>query len=505
VADLPWQGRPARLVLHTRRWVYPNAACARRIFTERLPEVVAPYGRRTVRLALVIEAIALALGGEGGARILAALGLTISPDTLLCTIRAATRPAAPPPRVVGIDDWSWRRGRRFGTILVDLERHAVIDLLPDRAVDSLVRWLERQPQVMVIARDRGGVYAEAATKGAPQATQVADRWHLLHNLAEGLEECLLHHRTALRDAALQGDAAQQAQAAPDVPSPAVGSAASDGSAPGPLTPTRPRLGQQRAAEASRPRHERVVEQYQAIRRLHAAGADVADIARRVGVSRRTVYRYRDLSGPPDPPRPRRSRRLLSPYEPYLLRRWQAGCHNGMRLYRELREQGYAYGASNVMRFVAQLRRDEAAGQPAGTSRRTAAAQAPTARQVAGLFLRRPADLEPDQQAYLDCLQAANAGVATAYRLTQTFAAMVRERGGEQLDTWLAEAEGSDVGALRRFAQGLRKDLAAVRAGLTERWSNGPTEGFVHKLKLVKRQAYRRAGFAVLRQRVGRAI
>src|SRR5205085_180606 len=178
---------------------------------------------------------------------------------------------------------------------------------------------------------------------------------------------------------------------------APGSAASDTGTPGPLTPNRPRQGQQRAEQASRQRHARLVEQYQAIRRLHAAGADVADIARRVGVSRRTVYRYRDLLEPPEPPRPRRSRRLLTPYEPYLLRRWQEGCHNGMRLYREIREQGYAFGASNVMRFVAQLRRDEAAGQPAGAGRRATAAQAPTARQVAGLFLRRPTDLDPEQQ------------------------------------------------------------------------------------------------------------
>jgi transposase len=172
-----------------------------------------------------------------------------------------------------------------------------------------------------------------------------------------------------------------------------------------LTPTRPRRGQQRLAEARRRRHERLVEQSLAIRRLHAAGADVADIARRVGVSRRTVERSRDLPEPPEPKRPRRPRRrrVLAPYEPYVLRRWGEGCHNGLRLYREIRERGYAHGASNVMRFVAQLRRDE-----------------------------------------------------------------------------------------------------AVRAGLTERWSDGPTEGFVHKLKLVKRQAYGRAGFAVLRQRLVRA-
>src|SRR5262249_51920978 len=160
----------------------------------------------------------------------------------LDTIRGAAGPAIPPPRILGIDDWSWRRGRRFGTILVDLERHAVLDLLPDRAVDSVVRWLERQPQITVIARDRGGVYAGAATKGAPQATQVADRWHLLHNLAEVLEEFLLHHRAALRDAARPVDAAPTPSVAPDAASTA-SSAARDGSAPGPLTPARPRLGQ----------------------------------------------------------------------------------------------------------------------------------------------------------------------------------------------------------------------------------------------------------------------
>ena len=214
----------------------------------------------------------------------------------------------------------------------------------------------------------------------------------------------------------------------------------------------------------------------------------------------------DLPEPPEPKQPRRPRRerVLAPYEPYVLRRWREGCHNGMRLYREIRTQGYSHGASNVMRFVAQLRRDEAAGQPAGTGRDAQAPRVPTARHVAGLFLRRPADLTPAQRTYLDHLHAADAAVAAAYRLTQDFATIVRERRGERLDAWLAEVDAGEVPALRRFAKGLRADLAAVRAGLTERWSNGPTEGFVHKLKLVKRQAYGRAGFAVLRQRLVRA-
>ncbi|HET8631770.1 MAG TPA: ISL3 family transposase [Thermomicrobiales bacterium] len=486
VADLPWQGLAVRLDLQLRRFYCGAPGCARRTFTERVPAVVAPYARRTVRLAAVVEAIAFALGGEGGARLLAALGLQVSPDALLNTIRTAGPPEAPTPRVIGIDDWAWRRGHHFGTIIVDLERHAVLDLLADRAIASVVTWLQAHPQVTTIARDRSGVYAEAARTAAPQATQVADRWHLVHNLAAVLEEFLLHHRSALRAAC--------------APAPVT---ASDAGAPGPLTPHRPRHGQQRATEASQQRQARLVEQYEAIHRLHIAGADVADIARRVGVSRRTVYRYRNLSAPPEPPRPHRParQRVVAPFEPYLLGRWQEGCHNGMRLYREIRAQGYAYGASSVMRFVAELRRDEAAGRPAGTTGRARAAPTPTARHVAGLFLRRPTDLHPEQQAYLDRLCAADEAVATTYRLTQDFVALVRERGGARLDAWLAEVESDAVLALRRFAAGLRADLDAVRAGLTETWSNGTTEGFVHKLKLVKRQMYGRAGFAVLRRRV----
>ncbi len=383
-----------------RRFYCRTPDCGRQTFTECVPTVVAPYARRTTRLSAVVEAIALALGGEGGARILAARGLACSPDTLLHCIRAARRPVAPAPRVIGIDDWAWRRGQRFGTIIVDLERHAVLDLLPERAADSTVAWLRGHPEVATIARDRAGVYAEAASKGAPQAVQVADRWHLLHNLAEVLEEFLLHKRAALREATL---AAATGAAVPDpccTTAAAEVAAPAETSTPGQRTPPRPRRNQERQEEARRQRHARVVEQYAAIRRLHAAGADVADIARRVGTSRRTVYRYRHLPEPPEPKRPHRSprQRVLTPYEPYLLQQWQEGCHNGMRLYREIRGQGYAYGASNVMRFVAQLRRDETAGQPAGAGARAKATRVPSARRVAGLFLRRAADLHPEQQA-----------------------------------------------------------------------------------------------------------
>jgi transposase len=343
LADLPWQGLAVHFRLWTRRWYCTNLACSRRIFTERLPDVVAPSARRTLRLTTVVEAIAFALGGEAGARLLQTLGLPRSPDTLLTTIRATPVEVAAPPRVIGIDDWAWRRGHRYGTLIVDLERHAVVELLPDRDAKTAIAWLRDHPTIEVIARDRGDAYIEAATSGAPQAIQVADRWHLLKNLGDSVEEFLVHKRAVLR-AAAHPETTHRSSVLPDEA--AIGAA-------GPLTPHRPRQRQQQREAVSRQRHERLMQQYEAIRRLHLAGASVADIARMVGVSRETVYRYRHVPEPPPLRQPRPRRRVIDPYVPYLLQRWAEGCHNGMQLWREIRAQGFSHGASNVFRFLAE--------------------------------------------------------------------------------------------------------------------------------------------------------
>ncbi|MDQ3549010.1 MAG: ISL3 family transposase [Chloroflexota bacterium] len=476
LADLPWQGLAVRFQVFTRRWFCSSATCSCRIFTERLPQVMAPSARRTLRLTEVVEAVAFALGGEAGARLLQTLGMPLSPNTLLDTIRATVVTTTVASRGIGIDDWTWRRGHRYGTIIVDLERHHVVALLPDRAAETVRAWLQQHPEIEVIARDRGDAAIDAATSGAPQATQVADRRHLLKNLGERLEEFLLHQRIALR-AATQPETVDPSLTEPDEA--AV-------SAPGPLTPNRPRHRHERLEAASRQRHERLVRQDEAIRRLHLAGAAVADIARTVGVSRETVYRYRHLTEPPPIRQPHPRRRVIDPYVPYLFQRCEEGCHNGMQLWRDIREQGFGHGSSNVFRFLADLRRDEAAGRPADAPARRRTAPVCTARQVAILLLRRPAGLTAEQQAYLTALRARDENIATASRLVQACATMVRERQGEQLDAWLAEVADCEIPALRRFAAGLRRDLDAVRAGLTEPWSNGQTEGQVHRLKLLKR-------------------
>jgi transposase len=323
VSELPWQGISVLLVVRARRFFCDESSCERRIFCERLPRIAA-NARKTDRLEEALLAIVLELGGRAGARLAHELGLLVGRDALLSRAKRAAPFGADEVRILGVDDFAFRSGARYGTILIDLERHRVVDLLPERSQESLAAWLERHPRVEAAARDRSNIYREALAKGAPGATQIADRWHLLHNLAHTIEEFLLQKGPATRGAAAP-------EAAPED--------RSDGSfGSGPVMPNRPRNHDRKIEEAARKRHERLVRQWEDIRRLYLAGADLRHICRVLGISARTVYRYKDLEEPP----PRRShgrrKSVLDPYVPYLLERWGEGCRNGKRLYREIRER-----------------------------------------------------------------------------------------------------------------------------------------------------------------------
>ncbi len=495
VADLPLAGSAVVLHIRARKFFCRVATCPRRIFTERLPQFVAPHARRSHGLRAALRRVALAIGGEGGARLATALAMPTSPATLLRLIRSV--PLTPPenPRIIGLDEWAWRKGVRYGTIVVDLERHRVAALLPERDADQVAAWLAANPGITVVSRDRSRTYADAATRGAPRATQVADRFHVMRNLGEALEKFLLHKRTQIKEAAATTDAALTPPPAPP--------AAVEETYPGKHMSTRPNLWQQRAEEESLRKHERYIAAYEAVHDLHTKGVDIADIARRVGVSRRTVYRYLSLDGPPERKRPvRRPSPERVAWEAYIARRWADGCRNGRRLWREARAAGLKCGERNVARFVAQLRqRDPRPHASSTSSTAVTSVQGPTARHVSVLFLRRPTSLTAEQVTYLEHLCRCDAGVAMAYALAQDFARLLREREGERLDEWIEKASASGVEEVRRFALGLTEDYAAVRAGLTLPYSNGQTEGQIHRLKLVRRSMYGRGKFDLLERRV----
>lgn len=488
LADLPWCGTPVRLRVRVRKFFCDEPSCERQIFAERLTEVAPAYARGTDRQRKALEWIAFALGGEAGARLARELGLLVSPDTLLNRIRGALHAEAEDVRVLGVDDFGFRKGNVPGTILVDLERHRIVDLFEGHSAEGIAQWLRQHPGVEVVGRDRSPVCRQGINAGAPEVRHVADRWHLLHSLAQLLEEFLLGKRPALRSAVSEPETSKPREEGVSVRDPRA----------------RPGSWQARKETAARQRHGRLVEQWQDIRRLYLAGADIRFISRKLGISPRTVYRYKDLQQPP--PRQSYTTRasVLDPYVPYLLGRWNEGCRNGKRLLGEIRERGYPGSERTFIRFTGELRRAEASGKLLASAPRakkgSVAGLSPTAKNVAALFMRREKKLSREQKEYLSRLCNADGALADARRLTQEFAGMVRGLEGEKLDDWLREADASEAEVMKKFAAGLKKDLSAVRAGLTESWSTGPVEGFINKVKLLKRQGYGRANFDLLRAR-----
>ena len=491
VADLSWGAYAVRLQLRVRKFFCDHPACPRQIFTERLPTVAAPWARRTLRLAQHLSALGIALSGQAGARLAARFQWWTSPDTLLRLVRAAPAPTAPAPQVIGVDEWAWRRGHRYGTILVNLDDHRVLDLLPERSAESVAAWLAQHPTVRVVCRDRSALYAEGIRRGAPQAVQVVDRFHLVKNLRETIE-AFLHNQQP----ALQAAAARTAQALTLV------------AGPGPVTAMyRGRrqyahVEQQRREAEQQQRHAAWVTTYETIHTLHAQGLPVTTIAAQLGISRPTVYAYLRRTMPPSPRSPQRAGQVVQPYMAYLIRRWREGCTDSMQLWRELRALGYTSSSRTVSRFITRLRRASEAGwAPETQTSPYTRPQGPSARAVSFTWVCPAAKRSQDAQLYVGQLTQGDPSIAQAYTLSQAFLALVRERRGNALEAWMAEAAASGIEALARFAQGLQEDLAAVKAGRTLPWSNGPVEGHINRLKLLKRQGYGRADVGLLRQRV----
>jgi transposase len=470
LVDCASGGRRVELRLIVRRFRCDRPDCPARTFAEQIDGLTTPYARFTVQAREALTRVGLALAGRAGARLTAASGLPAARMTLLRLIRAipeTVREAA--PTVLGVDEFALRKGRVYGTVLIDMDSHRPVDLLPDREAASFAAWLTAHPGAQVICRDRSGSFAEGARLGAPGAIHVADRWHLYHNLAEAVERVVSAHHACLREPG-------PSRTAP-VEEPARADTAEAGDAP----------------RDPRRFHDRVHERHAAVHELLGQDRGIKQIARDLDLAIGTVRRYARAAAPGDLLHDQWQHLAgpLDQYKPHLRRRLAEGCTNAAALHTEIKELGFPGTYTAVRRYVREHRPDKP----------PAPAPPPSVRAVTGWLTRHPASLdEQEKQQRTDILSRCPELDALAGHI-RAFAKMMANLDGHLLDEWIAAACDSGLAPLAAYARGLTADYDAVRNGLTLPHSSGAVEGNVNRIKMLKRQMYGRANFDLLRIRI----
>ena len=527
IADLPCAGQPIRLRLSVRKFFCHNPHCTRKIFTERLPAFVEPWAQMTVRLKEALAALGLSTSGSLGTRLSARLGIVTSWMTILRRIMELPPAPAAAVTALGIDDFSFKRGRKFGTILVDLSTHQVIDLLPERSAESAATWMRGHPEIRYVSRDRGQDYATASREGAPQAQAVADRFHVMKNFVEAIEPEISRCYKHLRQAHLP-------LPSPPLPAPGEWRQAPDaGAEQKRLADKQEQFEQVKAllsqgfsalevaerlaipvrrvyrwkeratcpaGTVERPKRPNRLERYEQVQELRRLGLSQQAIAERLAIGKRTVQRWQKRPPADEINQPRRKRRsIFDPYAAYVLSRWQQGERSVSLLWQEIREQGFRGSLQTMYRFVRVLR-PESVPLPAPSVVDRISVQ-----QALWLLVRSCEDLKEDERRDLRELCEISSELAELHHLAQSFGQIVRGRLSHQLQDWIRLVEASSFRDVKRFTAGLQRDKDEVLAGLSLVYSNGQVEGFVNKLKLIKRQGYGRASFPLLRQRMLHAL
>ncbi|MFF8618794.1 ISL3 family transposase [Streptomyces sp. NPDC015350] len=462
LADTPVGDQPVVIELTVRRLYCDNARCGRRTFVEQVEGLTFRYGRRTSASRRVLEAVAVALAGRAGARLAVMLHSTVSRTTLLRLLMAIPDPSWKVPKVLGVDDFATRRGQHYGTVLIDCETRKPLGLLPGRDAGTLATWLREHPGIEVICRDRAGSYAEGARSGAPQAVQVADRFHLWQNLGTAVEQVVRQHTGCLR---------------------------SPSSGPGDLPDLEPPPAQEMSSFEARIR-----ERHALVHGLLDQGHGIREIARELHMGGNTVRRCaraatpEQLLGSRRQPRPSQ----LDPYKSHLDKRWAEGFTNAIQLHSELQALGYRGSYQIISNYLRPRRRRRI---------RVVEPAPPGVRQVTGWITRHPDRLSESEGKQLSEVFTRCPELTAAHRLVRSFAEILSTRTGQHLKDWVVSVQAEELPGLHSFATGLEKDWDAVVQGLTSHWNSGPVEGRVNHIKMVKRQMFGRAKLPLLRKRV----
>ncbi|MGW2426145.1 ISL3 family transposase [Streptomyces sp. NPDC001709] len=461
LSERPLGGQKLVVRLQVRRFFCDRKSCNRRTFVEQVDRLTERRRRSSLGLKEWLTTVAVELGGRAGERLCRKLNLAAGRTRLVGLLEEPPAPERA-PRVLGVDEFAFRRGRRYGTILVDVEAGRVVDVLPDRTSETFAAWLTAHPGAEIVCRDRASTYTKAIKEAAPDTMEIADRWHLLQNLSDAIEKTCHQHRPCLKKHAERG---------------------------------RDRPIQMPLVDALPPTRivQRVLHHHAEVTRMVAAGHPLSDIARRLGLDRKTVRRYRDTSLEHLINRARDRRpEQLDAFKPFLQQQYAAGITNGRTLFQQIRERGFRGGYSTLTPYLRTLKAGTAPAAPA---------EIPSPRRITSWITRPRERLSTQEVEHLDQARLACPDIARACDLARAFTDLVRNRRGQLLPAWIRQAEQSDVPPVAKFAAFLRQDFDAVTAGLTHEWSSGKVEGHVNRVKTIKRAMYGRASFRLLRTRI----
>jgi transposase len=495
VHDVPCGGRRIVLRLGVRKFFCRVPTCPRKVFAERLADLVQPWARVSNRLLEELKALGLAASAEVNERLTPRLGMKVKAPTLLRYLRTIPPPVDTFVRVLGVDDFSIKRGDSYGTILVNLETHRPLDLLPDRTADAVFPWLKRHQEIDIVSRDRASAYADAANRALPHAIQVADRYHVLQNLREHLQRVLDRNRSCLpmiEDTPLKGASSASQRGNAETPSDLLPEetllvfpesakadqllAPQEGECSVELDNTEMDLSCLTYTDRKKKiNRDKRVSRYEEVMALHQTGIGQRALARQLGMSRKTVKLF--VSSPVCPQRAPgtglrpKGKSKLDPYRSYLRERWDAGTQNSSLLFGEIKERGYTGSASLLRMALSEWRTELPPKSRQGKPRKPRLRTQPGLRRLSSrsasfLLILPLAKRTAKEKQQIEHICQASSDLRTVYLLSQEFVTMLKERQVEALDSWLKQAKESQVTELVSFVNGIVRDVAAVRAAFS---------------------------------------